>query len=146
MSQTFTAPKGRSEAVATGLTFFAAVMLLITGVLTIFRGIMAIAADDVFVSTPNYAFKFDLTGWGWIHLVLGVLAIVVGVGLFTVAFWARVAGVAVAALLIIADFLSMPYYPLWSIVSIAFCGFVIWGLCTVRPEEVQSVTGTPRHA
>ncbi len=40
-------------AAATGLTLFAAVMLLVSGVLDVFRGIMAIAQDAVFVSTPN---------------------------------------------------------------------------------------------
>ncbi len=52
-------------------------MLMIAGVLDIFRGIMGIAQDDVFVSTRNYVFQFDLTGWGWIHLILGVLAVIV---------------------------------------------------------------------
>jgi len=121
--------------VAGGLTVFAAVMLLIAGALNIFRGISAIAEDDVFVRTPNYVFKFDLTSWGWIHLALGVVAVGVGLGLLTRAFWARILGVAVASLLIIANILSNPYYPFWSIVVIAICGFVIWGLCTVRRDD-----------
>ncbi|MER6124588.1 hypothetical protein ABT173_18440 [Streptomyces sp. NPDC001795] len=118
-------------AAATGLTLFAAVMLFISGVLAIFRGIMAIARDNVFVSTPNYVFKFNLTGWGWIHLVLGALAVVVSIGLFTVATWARVLGVTIASLLIIANFLSIPYYPVWSLTLIALYAFIIWALCVV---------------
>ncbi|MER7967109.1 DUF7144 family membrane protein [Streptomyces ardesiacus] len=114
---------------ATGLTVFAAVMLFLAGLLTLFRGIMAIAKDDVFVTTPHYVFQFDLTGWGWIHLALGVLAVVVSAGLFTSAVWARVIGVALAGLVIIANFLSLPYYPMWSVVVIAISGFIIWALC-----------------
>ncbi|MET8453236.1 hypothetical protein, partial [Streptomyces sp. NPDC005209] len=83
---------------AGGLTTFAAVMLMIAGVLSVFRGIMAIAQDDVFVTTPNYVFKFDLTGWGWIHLILGAVAVIVGLGLFQVSTWSRVAGVTIAGL------------------------------------------------
>ncbi|WP_037674537.1 hypothetical protein [Streptomyces griseus] len=123
-----------SPAGATGLTMFAAIMLFVAGVLDLFRGIMAIANDDVFVSTPNYVFKFDLTSWGWIQLVLGVIAMVVSFGLFAVATWARVLGVGIAALLIIANFLSIPYYPVWSITLIALYGFVIWALCVVRRD------------
>jgi nitrate reductase NapE component len=119
---------------ASGLVALAAVMLLLAGCLNIFRGIMAIAEDAVFVRTPNYVFKFDLTSWGWIHLALGVLAIAVGVGLFRLAIWARVLGIVVAALLVIANFLSIPYYPLWSLTVMAACGFVIWGLCVVRDD------------
>jgi len=125
------------QAAATGLTLFAAVMLFISGTLDLFRGIMAIANDEVFVNTPNYVFKFDLTSWGWIQLTLGVIAIVVSFGLFTAATWARVVGVGIAGLLIIANFLSIPYYPVWSLTLIALYGFVIWALCTVRKEDAR---------
>ncbi|WP_329548864.1 hypothetical protein OG548_38150 [Streptomyces sp. NBC_01356] len=120
---------------AEGLTVFAAVMLMIAGVLDILRGVMAIAEDDVFVATRNYVFEFDLTSWGWIHLVLGALAVIVSFGLFQASLWARVAGVAIAGLIIIANFLSLPYSPVWSIVMIAFSGFIIWALCVVRSDE-----------
>ncbi|MER6418231.1 hypothetical protein [Streptomyces sp. NPDC001137] len=123
-------------AAASGLTVFAAVLLMIAGVLDIFRGIMAIANDDVFVNTPNYVFKFDLTSWGWIHLALGVVGVIVSLGLFTAATWARVGGVAIASLLIIANFLSVPYYPMWSLTLIAMYAFIIWGLCVVRRDDV----------
>jgi nitrate reductase NapE component len=123
-----------AEAAAGGLTTFAGVLLFIAGVLDLFRGIMAIANDDVYVSTPNYIFKFDLSSWGWIQLVLGVIAMAVSAGLFTRALWARVAGIAIAGLLIIANFLSIPYYPVWSLTLIALYAFVIWALCVVRRE------------
>jgi hypothetical protein len=120
---------------ATGLTIFAAVMLMIAGILDVLRGIAAIAEDDVFLTTRDYVFEFDLTGWGWIHLLLGVTAMIISFGLFQASLWARVAGVAVAGLVIIANFLSLPYYPVWSVVMIAISGFIIWALCTVRREE-----------
>ncbi|MGW3014537.1 DUF7144 family membrane protein [Streptomyces longwoodensis] len=124
-----------SQAWAGGLTAFAAVLLFIAGILDFFRGIMAIANDDVYLSTPKYVFKFDLTSWGWIQLVLGVIAMAVSAGLFTRATWARVVGVGIAALLIIANFLSIPYYPFWSLTLIALYAFVIWALCVVRRED-----------
>ncbi|GAA1541926.1 hypothetical protein GCM10009730_58740 [Streptomyces albidochromogenes] len=121
---------------AGGLTVFAAVMLMIAGVLDICRGIMAIAEDDVFVTTRDYIFQFDLTSWGWIHLILGVVALIVSFGLFTAGTWARVAGVAIGGLLVIANFLALPYYPAWSIVMIIVSGFIIWALCVVRPDDL----------
>ncbi|MFE2102522.1 MULTISPECIES: hypothetical protein [unclassified Streptomyces] len=120
---------------AGGLTAFAGVMLLLAGLLGVFRGIMAIAHDNVFVTTPNYVFKFDLTSWGWIHLVLGALAVVVSFGLVRPAPWARVAGVGIAGLVIIANFLSLPYAPVWSVVMITISGFIIWALCVVQGDE-----------
>ncbi|MEV5103931.1 hypothetical protein ACFQ7G_31555 [Streptomyces massasporeus] len=121
---------------ATGLTAFAAVMLFLVGLLDLFRGIMAIAEDDIFVTTRNYVFEYDLTGWGWIHLALGVVAMVVSAGLLRTAMWARVVGVAIAGLVIIANFLSLPQYPVWSIVMIAMSSFIIWALCVVPRENL----------
>ncbi|WP_338674848.1 hypothetical protein V1460_19035 [Streptomyces sp. SCSIO 30461] len=120
---------GTSAEMAEGLVLFTAVMLLIAGILDICRGIMAIAKDDIFVVTPGYVFKFDLAGWGWIHLILGVVALAAGIGLFKSQTWARVLGIVVATLLIISNFLSLPYTPVWAVVAIAICVFVIWGLC-----------------
>ncbi|MFE0461278.1 hypothetical protein ACFW1A_18735 [Kitasatospora sp. NPDC058965] len=122
------------QALASGVVAFAAVMLILAGFLSIFRGIMAIAEDPVFVRTPRYVFEFSLAGWGWVHLVLGVLALGVAVGLFRLALWARVVGVLVAVLLMITNFLTVPYYPLWSLTLIAVNGLVVWGLCAVREE------------
>ncbi|MFD0531990.1 hypothetical protein ACFQ1I_44295 [Kitasatospora arboriphila] len=117
---------------ASGVVAVAAVLLLVSGVLNLLRAVMALASDPVFVIVPKYTFRFTLTSWGWIYLVLGVLAILIGLALFRLALWARIAGVAVACLVIVANFLSIPYYPLWSLVVIAACTVVIWGLCTVR--------------
>ncbi|MEW2119447.1 hypothetical protein AB0945_30530 [Streptomyces sp. NPDC005474] len=126
---------GTAHAGAGGLVTFAGVLLFIAGILDLFRGIMAIANDDVYVSTPNYVFKFDLTSWGWIQLVLGVIAMAVSAGLFSRATWARVVGVGIAGLLIIANFLSIPYYPVWSLTLIALYAFVIWALCVVGRDD-----------
>lgn len=117
---------------AEGLTVFAAVSLMIVGVLDVLRGIMGIAEDDVFVATQDYVFKFDLTAWGWTHLILGAIAVLVSLGLVRGALPARIGGVLIAGLLIIANFLSLPYYPVWSVVMIAFSGFIIWALCVPR--------------
>ncbi|MEU2913020.1 hypothetical protein ACFYM3_30300 [Streptomyces massasporeus] len=125
---------------ATGLAAFAAVMLFLIGLLAVFRGVMAIAEDDVFVTTRNYVFEYDLTGWGWIHLALGAIALIVTVGLFRMSMWGRVAGVGIAGLVIIANFLSLPQYPVWSIVMIALSGFIIWALCVVRADNLYDLS------
>ncbi|KUN24657.1 hypothetical protein AQJ23_18120 [Streptomyces antibioticus] len=125
---------------ATGLAAFAAVMLFLVGLLDIFRGIMGIAEDDIFVTTRNYVFEFDLTGWGWVHLGLGVVSVIVSIGLLQTATWARVSGVVIAGFVIIANFLSLPYYPVWSVVMIALSGFIIWALCVVQRDNLYDLS------
>ncbi|GAB7182489.1 hypothetical protein ATKI12_2320 [Kitasatospora sp. Ki12] len=118
----------------TGGVMFAGVVMMLNGVLDVFRGIMAIAQDDVFVSTPQYVFRFSLTGWGWIHLIIGLLLAVTGWFVASGAAWARGVGVGLAVLSAVESFLALPYYPLWGIVVIALDVFVIWALCVYRPE------------
>lgn len=126
------ARKGRTA--ATGWTVFAAVMMIFGGAMAIFEGIAAIAKDDLFVSTNNYVFQFSLTGWGWVHLILGIVVVLAGCALFSGALWARAVGVLLAGLLAIANFLWLPYYPFWSIVLIAINVFVIWALCSPQKD------------
>ncbi|MFJ8753024.1 hypothetical protein ACIREO_27360 [Streptomyces sp. NPDC102441] len=44
--------------------------------MAVFEGIAASAKDDLFVSTRDYLFKFSLTGWGWVHLILGIVLVI----------------------------------------------------------------------
>ncbi len=121
-----------------GWTAFAGVMMIFGGLMTLFTGIAAIAKDDVFVATRNYAYQFDLTGWGWVHLILGIVIVLAGLALFQGSMWARVVGVALAGLGMLANFLWLPYAPFWAIVLIAIDAFVIWALCTPRHKETEA--------
>ncbi|MER0478425.1 hypothetical protein ABR737_08755 [Streptomyces sp. Edi2] len=114
-----------------GWTAFAAVLMIFGGAMAFLEGISAIAHDQLFVTTRNYVFSFNLTGWGWIHLILGIIILLAGVALLaTGAMWARVIGVILAGLGALANFLWIPHYPFWAIVLVAINIFIIWALCT----------------
>jgi hypothetical protein len=115
-------------AFAYGMTIFAAVMLVTVGLFQSVAGLAALFDDEFFVTTPNYTFQFDLTTWGWAHLAIGILAVAVGVALFMRQSWAMITGIALAVLSALANFLFLPYYPLWAIVIIAFDVTLIWAL------------------
>jgi uncharacterized membrane protein len=84
------------------------------------------------VVLPNYAFSLSATGWGWLHLILGALVFVAGAALFADKLWARMTGVVLAAFSALANFVFLPYYPVWAIVIIALDIFVIWALLAPR--------------
>jgi hypothetical protein len=116
--------------VAYGTTAFAGVMLATVGVFQILEGISAIAKDDIYVlSARDYVYKFDVTTWGWIHLLIGVIAVAVAIGILLAQTWGRIAGIAIAALSALTNFMFLPYTPVWTLIIIAFNGFVIWALC-----------------
>jgi len=115
--------------VAAGVAQFAGIMLALVGVLEILQGISAIAKDNVFVRGLNYTYEFDVTVWGWIHLVMGLIAVAVGIAIVYGQTLGYLGGIAVAFLAALANFLFLPYYPVWSLVLIAFNVLVIWALC-----------------
>lgn len=124
---------------AAGGTIFAGLMLLIAGVMAILEGIVGISKDSVYVATRgDYTYKFDVSSWGWIHLVLGIVAVLVGYGVLNGAEWARYGGMLIAGLSMIANFVFLPYQPVWAIVMIAIDTFVIWALATYHPRSMRA--------
>jgi hypothetical protein len=120
---------------ADGGTIFAAVLLTTVGVFQVLEGISAIAKDDVFVKAPNYVFDIDLTAWGWVHLLLGALAVLIGVSILYGQGWAMIAGIVIAIVSALSNFMFLPFYPLWALVVIGFDVFVIWALSTVYGQR-----------
>jgi hypothetical protein len=113
---------------AVGFTVFAATMMVIGGVFQAMQGLIALFNDTFYVVGQEWAFQFDITGWGWIHLIVGAVVVVAGVFLFRGAVWARAVGVAVAAVSAVLNFMWLPHYPIWSILIIAVDVLVIWAL------------------
>ncbi|MET9211044.1 MULTISPECIES: DUF7144 family membrane protein [unclassified Nocardia] len=125
----------QTQAIAEGISITAACMLLILAAVSILQGIAALLDDEIYVAGVEYVYKFDTTTWGWIHVVLGVLALIVGVGLVLGATWGRYSALAVAALVIVANFLSLPYYPAWSFIIIGLSLVIVWAISTWRPQH-----------
>jgi hypothetical protein len=113
---------------AIGWALFAAVMLITVGCFQVIAGIAAIAEDDLYVKGADYVLQLDVTTWGWVHLLLGAILILSGLGIMTGNVLARTVGVFVAALSMVANFAFIPWYPVWSIAVIAVDVAVIWAL------------------
>ncbi|MFD8777820.1 hypothetical protein [Streptomyces sp. NPDC057889] len=123
---------GSSE-IITGATLFAVVALNVSGPLSILMGASGIANDTVFASSSRYAYRFDLTAWGWIHLWIGVALVVAGLGVAAGKTWGRGAGIAVAAISLITQFMFIPYYPAWAITIMALDLLIVWSLTRLSP-------------
>jgi hypothetical protein len=96
---------------ATGLVLFAGVVMMVAGVWHALAGLGALVNDKVYVSTPAYIYSFDLTGWGWIHILLGIVVAAAGFVVLMGMMWARVVGIVVASISLIANFMFIPHYP-----------------------------------
>ncbi len=118
---------------AVGFIAFAAFMLILTGFYHAIAGLIAIIDEEFYLVTNNYVFQFDISTWGWINLIVGIVAILAGFYLFSGAVWARTVGVLAAMSSAITAFAWMPYASasgnsLWSLIVILISVFTIWAL------------------
>jgi hypothetical protein len=127
--------RGPSGWVVGGVTF-AAVMLFTIGVFQMLQGISAIVKDQYYVIGNNYAFNLDVSAWGWIHLILGVILLFGGWALIAGKTWSRILAIVLAVLSAVANFFYIPYYPWWSLLIIALDVWVIWALTRPAAREV----------
>lgn len=120
---------------AIGFSAFAAFMLMLIGFFHVIAGLAAIVENEFYAVTPNWVFQFDVTTWGWVHMLMGIVIILAGFAIFSGAVWARTIGVIVAVISAIANFAFLPYFPLWSAIMIAVAVAVIWAL-TARGRDI----------
>jgi hypothetical protein len=118
----------------TGWAVFAGVILLMVGFLNFFYGLAAILNDDVVVVGGHGAIIADLTAWGWITLLLGLVLVLTGVGLLGAQEWARWTAVFFATINAIAQIGVFPAAPLWALIVILLDVLVIYNL-TAHWEE-----------
>ena len=121
----------------TGWIVFAGIMMIIVGALQGIYGLVALFNDNWVVWNNGKAVFFDITVWGWVHLAIGVIVVLAGFGVMSGNVLARTVGVGVAAISLIAAFLALPLYPVWSIIVIAIDVLVIWAL-TAHGSEMRS--------
>jgi hypothetical protein len=121
----------------TGWITFAGVMLIIGGSLGLTFGIIAAVNDNWVVFANRGAVSLDLSTWGWVHVIVGAIVLLAGFGVFTGNILARIIGVAVAVVSLIANFLWLPVYPVWAIIIITIDVLVIWAL-TAHGGEMRT--------
>ena len=120
-----------------GWIAFAGVLMVILGTLHAFQGLIALFRDEYFlVTSEGLAMTLDFTGWGWIHLIAGVIVVVAGLGVMGGQMWARVIGVLLAGLSLLLNVAFLAAYPLWSLVMIAMDIVIIMAL-TVHGSEIK---------
>jgi hypothetical protein len=114
-----------------GWIVFAAVILMVNGTFNAIQGLSALFRDNDYWVTGlgnGDVLTFNITAWGWIHLILGILSIFVGYLLLKGSTFARVIGIALVSLNLIAQFAYLPLYPFWGMIGIAVGFFVLYAL------------------
>lgn len=120
-----------------GWGLFAATMMIIGGALNALYGIIAAVNDDWVVWTNRGAVFLDISEWAWVHIIVGGLVVLAGIGVLSGNVLARTVGVILAGLSMLSNFFFLPVYPLWSLVVITIDALVIWAL-TAHGRELRA--------
>ncbi|HKA03888.1 MAG TPA: hypothetical protein VKD67_06145 [Acidimicrobiales bacterium] len=122
-----------------GWIVFAAFLMIINGIFGGLQGLTALLRDQSYwVVSEDRILTFNYTSWGWIHLILGIVLIVVGIFLLRGATWARVLAVILVAVHMIAQFSFLAAFPVWGIITIAVDALVLYALL-VHGREISAV-------
>ena len=125
-----------------GWVIFAAVMLIIAGVLNVIWGIAAIADSKFFIQDQKYILS-NLNLWGWITLIIGVLQLLAGFSLWSGNIYGRVMAILFASLSALAALLSIPAYPFWSLAIFAIDIIIIYQVSLYGGAGVENEDRDP---
>lgn len=121
-----------------GWGVFAAIVLLIGGFIDLFHGLQAlIGPDTAYFLAESGLFSIDVQGWGWWHLISGLLLLLVGFALLAGATWARVVAIILVSLNAIGQLTLMAAQPWLSITVLVLDILVIYAL-TVHGRELRA--------
>jgi hypothetical protein len=111
-----------------GARLLVGTLLVMVGVMQGLEAIAALAGNSIFDTGTGDVYGVGLTVWGWIHLVIAVCALLTGAGILADRSWAIVLGMVIGFFSALASFAFLPYYPLWSVVILAFDIWLLWAL------------------
>jgi hypothetical protein len=118
-----------------GRAVFAAILLVIAGVLNIIYGIGALDDANIFVNDKRYIFT-NLNTMGWALIVLGIIQLTGGVSLLGGNTWGRAVGIVGASLGAIGALLSIGgSYPWWSLAIFFLCLYILHGIFIYGEDE-----------
>jgi hypothetical protein len=121
----------------TGWVVFASFMMILLGTFQAIEGFVAIFDDGFYrVTASGLVVSVDYTVWGWVHLLLGVLIVISGVGVRTGNVAARAVGLILAGLSALVNLAFIEAYPIWSVMIITIDVLVIYAL-TVHGRELR---------
>jgi hypothetical protein len=123
----------------TGWVLFAGSMMILLGTFQVISGLVALFNRNYYVVTSDHLLvAVNYTGWGWVHLIIGVLILLAGFGVLTGQIWARIVGIVFAGLSAIVNLGFLSAFPLGSFVLIALDVLVIYAL-SMHGRDMQQV-------
>ena len=120
-----------------GWIAFASFMMILGGIFQFIVGLTAILNDKFYFLVSNYIFTWDISVWGWIHVLVSLVVIMAGFALLNGQMWARIIGVVIAGASMLVNVAWIPYYPIWSLLIIVVDLLIIYALIVHGDELAE---------
>jgi hypothetical protein len=117
-----------NEDEGSGWLMFAAIVLVVAGVMRFFDGLWAIRTDVQVPDLDNQILGEELSTYGWLYLLVGLVLIFSGFAVYQRSQFARWIGIIAGALLTVSATMWLPFAPVWALVYIFIGIFLIYGL------------------
>lgn len=112
-----------------GWALFAVALLAMAGAFQIINGLVALFRSGTYlVGTDGLVVDVDYSTWGWVHIGLGVLALLAALGLVRGHLWARILGVGLAMLSAIVYMGFIAAFPALALVVITLDVLVAYAI------------------
>ena len=115
------------ERTGTGWITYAGVMLIVAGFLDVINGLWAL---------DRLLYADKLGGWGWFYLILGIVLVLAGIGVFYASQLARWIGIIFASIAIVSNALWVFVFPVQSLILIFLATLVIYALVVYGEREI----------
>ena len=109
---------------------FAGIVMLIIGFIDFFEGLIAVIRKEYYVAAPNQIIVFNVSTWGWLTLLWGVVLAFVGLGLLNGSSWARWVSIVVVSITVIEQlaFVGSSSYPLFALAVLGLSIVILYAL------------------
>ena len=113
----------------TGWLLFTSVLMGMVAVFQIANGLTAVFRSGTYVvGEDRLLVDVDYTVWGWVHVLLGLIAGVAAFCLLAGQMWARVVGIVMAVASALTNLAFIPAYPVGSLVVIVIDVLIVYAI------------------
>ena len=120
---------------------FAGILMVLLGGLSVFQGLIALLEDEYYVPTQAGYLVFDITGWGWIMLIWGIVLALVGLALLAGKSWARWVSIVLVGVNVFGQlgFLGNTNDQVWLLITLSLNIIVLYALIVRWDESEQEL-------
>jgi hypothetical protein len=120
-----------------GWILFCWLMLLVAGIMGIIYGIVALSQSSFFHDVGAHYVAGNLTTWGWVALIVGIVEIIAAVSVWRGGEFGRIAGIVIAGISVFIWLLWIPIVAFWALMIMFLDVLVIYGLAVYGGQRVD---------